>query len=154
MYFENTKIKDKVEGIVELEVIMINVNFGHNKKLLEQCKPLYEYSFFVDRIRFYADRLKEERGDYVLEEAIDRAIEDLPKDFKILKFILANRTEVKDMCLFEYDEKKAMEAEREEGREENMLELVHEGLLDKKVAAKKLNITITELEEKLKATFG
>ena len=56
MYFENTN-KDEAEGIVELEVIMINVNFGHNKRLLEQCKPLYEYSFFVDRIRFYADRL-------------------------------------------------------------------------------------------------
>ena len=122
MYFENTKIKDKIEGIVELEVIMINVNFGHNKKLLEKCKPLYEYSFFVGRIRFHIDRIKEERGEYVLEEAIDRAIEDLPKDFKILKFILANRTEVKDMCLFEYDQEQAMKSEREEGRIEGRTE--------------------------------
>ena len=53
---------------------------------------------------------------------IDRAIEDLPKDFKILEFILAHRTEVCDMCLFEYDEKKAMAAERQEGREEGIEE--------------------------------
>ena len=158
MYFENTKIKDKVEGIVELEVIMINVNFGHNKKLLEQCKPLYEYSFFVDRIRFHADRLKEERGDYVLEEAIDRAIEDLPKDFKILEFILANRMEVKDMCLFEYDEKKAMEAEREEGRAEGraetILKLVEDNIITKEEGAKQLGISLEDIEKKLRELFG
>jgi hypothetical protein len=34
------------------------------------------------------------------------------------------------------------------------LELVHEGLLDKTVAAKKLGITLAQLEEKLKAMFG
>ena len=66
------------------------------------------------------------------------------------------------MCLFEYDHDKAMQAEREEGieegkeegREDTILELVHEGLLDKKVAAKKLNITVAVLEEKLKAMFS
>ena len=34
-----------------------------------------------------------------------------------------------------------------------MLELVHEGLLDKTVAAKKLGISLEELEKKLKALF-
>ena len=77
--------------------------------------------FLVDRIRFHIDRIKEEREDYLLEEAIDMAIEELPKDFKILEFILANRAEVKDMCLFEYDERKAMEAEREEGKAEGKI---------------------------------
>ena len=145
---------------------MVNVNYGHNKELLDKCAPLYEYSFFVDRIRFHSNTIKKEHGDYVLEEAIDMAIEDLPKKFKILEFILAHKAEVKAMCLFEYDQEKAMQAEREEGREEGkeegreegrekaVLELVHEGLLDKKVAAKKLGITVAKLEEKLKAMFG
>ena len=168
MYFENTKIKDKIEGIVELEVIMINVNFGHNKKLLEKCKPLYEYSFFVGRMIFHIDRIKEERGEYVLEESIDRAIEDLPKDFKILKFILANRTEVKDMCLFEYDQEQAMKSEREEGRIEGraegreegreeerentikmMLNMVKDKILTIEEVAKRLGMDVEELREKL-----
>ena len=34
-----------------------------------------------------------------------------------------------------------------------MLELVHEGLLDKVVAAEKLGISLEELEKKLKALF-
>jgi hypothetical protein len=162
MYFENTKLEKEIECIVELEVIMVNINYGYNKELLEKCTPLYEYSFFVDRIRFHIDKFEEDGKNYTLEEAIDKAIEELPKDFKILPFILKNRLEVKDMCLFEYDEEKHIEGEkayaeakgREEGKEENMLELVHEGLLDKTVAAKKLGITLAQLEEKLKAMFG
>ena len=61
------------------------------------------------------------------------------------------------MCLFEFDQEQAMKSEREEGRaegrERNMLELVHEGLLDKVVAAEKLGISLEELEKKLKALF-
>ena len=154
MYFENTKkAKEEISGIVELEVIMININYGHNKELLEKCSPLYEYSFFVDRIRFHIDAFKRCGKNFTLEDAINKAIEDLPKDFKILKFILANKAEVTDMCLFEYDEEKHMRSEREEGRKEgiekNMLELLRDGLLEKKVVAEKLGISIADVEKKL-----
>lgn len=97
----------------------------------------------------------------MLEEAIDMAIEDLPKNFKILEFILSNRAEVKDMCLFEYDEKKAMEAERAEGRAEGeakerentikiMLNMVKDNILSIEEVAKRLGINVKELKEKLK----
>ena len=36
---------------VEVKVTMLNINYGHNKDLLDSCKPLHEYSWFVDRIR-------------------------------------------------------------------------------------------------------
>ena len=174
MYFENVKkCDDEISGKVELEVVMVNVNYGHNKELLEKCKPLYEYSFFVDRIRFHADDIKKERGEYILEEAIDRAIEDLPKDFKILEFILANRMEVKDMCLFEYDQEKAMQSERKEGKEEGIEEgrkegrkegieegikiilgMVKDGLISIKDASERLKISEDEVRERLKILFG
>ena len=38
------------------------------------------------------------------EAAIDRAIEEMPKDFLIREFVVAHRAEVKDMCLTEYNE--------------------------------------------------
>jgi flagellar biosynthesis/type III secretory pathway protein FliH len=120
--------------------------------------------------------------NYTLEDAIDRAIDDLPEDFKIREFILKNRVEVKNMCLFEYNEKRHIEGERadaeakgreegikegiekgiekgikkgreegiKEGIEKNILELVREGLLEKKIASEKLGITVAELEEKIK----
>ena len=171
MYFEDTKKKtEEISGIVELEVVMVNVNYGHNKELLEKCTPLYEYSFFVYRIKFHIDEFERKRKDYTLQYAIDRAIDDLPKDFKILPFILKNRMEVCDMCLFEYDEEKHMRGEREEGRKEGraegvakgvakgvertMLEMVRDGFLPIEEAAKRLNITIEEVQEKLKTLVG
>ena len=109
----------------------------------------------VNRIRFHVNRIKKEKRDYLLEEAIDRAIEDLPKDFKIFEFILANRMEVKDMCLFEYDEKNAMEAEREEGRAEGRLRVLIELVLEKtytvEQAAKKANLTVDDFQKILDA---
>ena len=107
---------------------------------------------------------------YPLEDAIDRAIKDLPKDFKILEFIMKNREEVKAMCLFEYDEERHMRQEREEGieigmkkgmekgmkkgreegREESMLEMVRDGFLPIEEAAKRLGITADEVKTKLK----
>jgi hypothetical protein len=167
MYFEDRKrAREEISGIVELEVIMININYGYNKELLEKSSPLYEYSFLVDRIRYYRGEFEMKGMNYTLEDAIDRAIDDLPEDFKIREFILKNRVEVKNMCLFEYNEKRHIEGERadaeakgreegikegiEKGIEKNILELVREGLLEKKIASEKLGITVAELEEKIK----
>ena len=98
----------------------------------------------------------------MLEDAIDRAIKDLPEDFKILGFIMKNREEFKAMCLFEYDEERHMRQEREEGieigmkkgmkkrREEGMLEMVRDGFLPVEEAAKRLGITADEVKTKLK----
>ena len=38
---------------IEVTVTMINVNYGHNKELMDACKPLEEYAYFIDRVRVY-----------------------------------------------------------------------------------------------------
>ncbi len=45
----------------------------------------------------------------------------MPEDFEIKKFITANRAEVKDMCLTEYNETEAMDMLRQEERRETRL---------------------------------
>ena len=64
------------------------------------------------------------------------------------------------MCLFEYDEKKAMAAERQEGRQEEkentvkmMLNMVKDNILSIEEAAKRLDIDVQDLKEKFKAMF-
>lgn len=54
----------------------------------------------------------------VLEEAIDAALEELPDDLLIKPFLLANKAEVKRMCITEYDEARTFAEQREKGREE------------------------------------
>ena len=58
-----------------------------------------------------------------LEAAVDAAIDEMPDDFMIKTFLIGNRAEVKSMFLLEYDEKRAKEQERQEGREEERIDV-------------------------------
>ena len=40
-----------VEADVEVKVRMLNINAGRNRKLMNACKPLEEYAWFVEAIR-------------------------------------------------------------------------------------------------------
>ena len=56
---------------LELRVTMLNVNDGHNNELMEHCQTLKEYAQYVARVRKYAAD-----PDIVLEEAVERAVEE------------------------------------------------------------------------------
>ncbi len=107
---------------IELTVTMINVNYGHNAELLEACKPLKEYSYFIDRIRSH------KKNTDTIESAIDLAIADLSDNSIIKPFIVANKAEVKRMCITEYDEERFANEQREEGRAEGKAEGLLEAL--------------------------
>ena len=96
---------------IEVKVTMLNINYGHNKELLNACKPLQEYSLLVDNIRTFEE-------EYTLEEAVDKAIDELPEESVIKPFLLSNRAEVKRMCLTEYDEARIMAEQRQDGYDE------------------------------------
>ena len=124
---DDAEISAEVEQIfhsaspdIEVNVRMININHGHNKKLLSACRPLEEYAWFVEQApkNLSADK---NGGPSVTGDAIDKAIDEMPEDFQIKKFITANRAEVKDMCLTEYNETETMEMLKEEGRQETMV---------------------------------
>ncbi|MCR4846272.1 MAG: hypothetical protein K5865_06005 [Eubacterium sp.] len=100
---------------VEATVRMININHGQNKELMKKCKTLNEYSWFVSTVREYSSSCD-------IDQAVDKAINEMSEDAEIKLFLVGHRAEVKDMCLTEYDEKKHMEAVRAEGKEEGIEE--------------------------------
>lgn len=59
--------------------------------------------------------------------AVDSALEAMPEEFGLKKFLAANKAEVKQMCITEYNEAETMEQFREEGREEGRAEGRKEG---------------------------
>ncbi len=117
---------DSTDPQIEVTVTMLNVNYGHNKELMEVCKPLKEYSWFVEEIR-RNHKLKMEIG-----MAVDVALDQMPEDFAIRQFLLDNRAEVKDVFLTEYNEQKTMAAFRDEyiaeGLEKGLVKGRAEGL--------------------------
>lgn len=133
---------------IEVKVRMINVNYGKNKKILEKCKPLGEYAWIVDQIR-------NNNGD--VENAIDKAITDMPDDFMIKPFLMAHRSEVKGMLLTEYNEAATMELFKEDGRKEGrkegilstLIRLVKRGRLSVEEAAEEADMTTKEFSQEL-----
>lgn len=105
-----------MKGDIEVEVNMLNINFGRNGELLERCRPLCDYSIFVSGVRKYKADGK------TMETAVHLAIRDLSDDSPIKKYLLSMEAEVVFSCIFEYDEQKVMNQFREEGREEGRSE--------------------------------
>ena len=106
--FENLSGEPKLE----LEVLTLNINEGHNKELMEQCQTLKEYAQYVHCVRKYAKELE-------LSEAVEHAVDECIQKGILSKFLRANKAEVISMSIFEYDkeeeERKLRKAEYEAG---------------------------------------
>ena len=87
---------------------MLNINYGKNKALMAVCEPLSEYAWLVEAIRGNQRTMRN------LEAAIDAAIDEMPDEFVIKRFLLQNKAEVKGMFLTEYDQEKVLSQERRE----------------------------------------
>ena len=85
------------EGCIELKVRAININIGHNKELLEKCKTLYGYSYFVAEIRKNLELME-------LRQAVELAVEECIEKDILRDFLLAQRNEVVAMSIYEYNE--------------------------------------------------
>jgi len=109
------------EPDIKVRVRMVNINYGHNQELMEACEPLGEYAWLVGQIR-ENDRAME------IDKAVDKAIDDMPEGFKIKKFLVGNRAEVKQMCITEYNEAETMEMFKKEGHREGRKEGRKEGV--------------------------
>ena len=141
---------------IEVNVTMININYGHNMELMKKCKPLKDYAEFIDSVRV---RQKTAR---TLEEAIDNAIDAMNADSSIKNFLTAHKAEVKNMCITEYDEERTLaelreeykEEYKEEGRAEGKLdtlaELVKDGLLTPAQAAERVHMSVPEFQAHLR----
>ena len=112
------------EPDLELKALMLNVNEGHNKELMEQCQTLKEYAIYVARVRQYASEMN-------LNDAVARAIDECIKEGILVEFLRKNRSEVKMVSILEYDkeweEKKLRKAEYEAGKEDGKSEGIEIG---------------------------
>lgn len=105
--FANNEIK----GCMEIEVVQLNINYGHNKEIMEKCKILGEYAVFVGKVKNYSKTLS-------IEESVDRATDECIKEGILKDILIEHRAEVKDMLLTEYDEEKTMRLFQKEYEEE------------------------------------
>ncbi|MBE5843396.1 MAG: hypothetical protein E7302_04335 [Butyrivibrio sp.] len=92
----------KEKSDIEVKVRMLNINYGHNSCIINTCKPLREYAWFIAKIRAY-------KKEYGIEKAASMAVNEMPEEFEIKKFLKNNMAEVIDMMLAEDQELDALE---------------------------------------------
>lgn len=98
---------------LELKAVMLNINKGHNRKLMETCKTLQDYAEYTSRVRTYAAEMS-------LDEAVERAITECIREGILAEFLKKNRVEAKKVSIYEYDEERHMRQTREEGMEDGI----------------------------------
>ena len=140
--FENLSDNPKLE----LEVLTININEGHNPELMEQCQILREYAQYVDCVRRYAKKFE-------LSDAVELAVDDCIHKNILSEFLRKNKAEVIAMSIFEYDkeeeERKLRKAEYEAGVEDGIKSGISEGkILAKRedtIALNKLGLPVEQI---------
>ena len=96
---------------LELTVRVININRGHNEKLMEACESLKGYMELTEAVRRY---FNEEKN---IDKAVVRAVDYCLENGYLVEFLTEYRNEVIAMWIKEYtfeDYKEDMEEERKE----------------------------------------
>ena len=124
---------------LELEVLTLNINEGHNPELMEQCQTLREYAQYVACVRRYT-------REFELNKAVKLAVDECIRNNILSEFLRANKSEVISMSIFEYDkeeeERKLRKAEYEAGVADGFNNGFNDGI---NTAKKDAAITLTEL---------
>ncbi|HJB45772.1 MAG TPA: hypothetical protein H9713_03545 [Candidatus Mediterraneibacter surreyensis] len=96
---------------LECIAIMLNINYGHNKELMEKCKRLKEYAVFVDAVR------RELSADTPLDQAVSRAVDNCISKNILTDILTDQKAEVIQMILETYDKELHDKTLRSEGYE-------------------------------------
>ena len=107
---------------------MININAGHNAKLMEKCEALAGYAYFIGLIR------EKQKDGISIEHAVNDALEECIEEGVLREYLRKRRQEVKDMILTEFDKDAYEVMIREEGREEGLKEGIKEGIKEGRTA--------------------
>jgi DNA-binding NarL/FixJ family response regulator len=114
------------EPNLELKVIILNINVGHNKKLMEECQTLREYAQYVAKVRRYSEEIE-------LNTAVECAVSESIQEGILQEFLQKNRAEVIAMSIFEYNEeeekRKLRKAEYEAGMAEGVMKTKKETVI-------------------------
>lgn len=123
--FQKKDKRQHVDGCLECQARMLNINYGRNKELLNKCRRLEEYAIFVAKVRQYAAEDIEKR-----ESAITRAIDECITEGILVDILKEQKAEVLELVLTTFNR-----------------ELYEQGL--KEDATKEANEKIAELEKQL-----
>jgi hypothetical protein len=113
---------DRDAACLECTALELNIHSGDNQEIVSQCRQLYEYVCFLEKVR---TTRKEYPDDF--EKAIDTAVQESIEEGILADFLKKHRAEVKHVLLTEYNEELHMKMTYEDGRRDGRREGHAEG---------------------------
>ncbi len=126
-------IHEKESPELELVVTVLNINEGHNSRLMESAKDLKGYSIFVAKVRKYIEEASiesaklgklsvniaddEDLNKLIIRQSVTKAIDDCIIENVLKDFFSKYREEVIDMSVLEYSAEKHLQVIKDEGYE-------------------------------------
>lgn len=132
------------EECLEFSVTFLNVNLGHNQKLLEKCRRLKEYSLFIAKIR---ENIKK---GMLFKQAVETSVEECIEEGILTDFLRKNRGEVLQAVWYDFDEEKYIKNEKELSRQDGIRKGIHATLQ----LCRKFNMSDEETETYLMEQFS
>lgn len=143
---------------LELRVTELNINAGYNEELMKKCKTLREYMILVDRIRRYNQEVP-------FAEAVECAVDECIEEGILREFLRKNRNEVIKVSIYEYNEERHIQQERdaawEKGKEagekigEERVNALNQRLIeDDRIEDLKRSVLDVEYQTKLLEEYG
>ncbi len=114
---------NKENAALNCKAIVLNINLGYNKDVMEKSKKLKEYAQYIARVRAFLD------AGFDIETAIDKATDECIEEGILEQILRNNREEVRSMLLTQYDEQAHIEYEKELSFEEGKEEGLKEGII-------------------------
>lgn len=135
----------KEGGCLECETRLLNINYGHNRELMEKCRRLEEYAIFIATVRKY-----QQDECLGLTEAITMAIDESLEKGILKDILIKQRNEVFSVILSEFDKELYEKDLKEEAYEEGVSQGEYNKLFELVVRQLKQGKT----EKQIAETFG
>ena len=108
--FQKGSEKEFADGCLECCARMLNINYGHNRELMQKCRRLEEYAIFVSKVREHATKAPKN-----LSEAIERAVDECIEEGILADILTSQKAEVLELALTTFDRELYEQGLREEG---------------------------------------
>ncbi len=100
---------------LECTALVLNINYGKNRELMEKCGKLGEYAQFVACMRRH---MKGKTTDKEKLEAVNAAVDECIQKGILKDILIKNRAEVVAMSFWEYDAERHLKIEKEDSYED------------------------------------
>ena len=114
---------------LECRALVLNINEGKNRELMEKCGKLKEYAQFVSCMRRHMKGQSTESGRLA---AVNAAVDECIRRGILKEILIKNRAEVVAMSFWEYDAEHHLKAEKEDSYGDGFQAGIEQGIEQEK----------------------